>query len=152
MARPRASLLFLFAMLKARALRPRFTPPLRPPRLSPRSFYSTTSTPSSKPSNNVNTEPAAGPSQPAVQPEAETPRDQRVEELKQLLKDWVERTSTLIRNRADGYTVHAAATFAQLGKELNKVTGYGEIELLKRQVVDQGAYLWLYAPPFFSYP
>ncbi|KAH8104500.1 Mdm33 family-domain-containing protein [Cristinia sonorae] len=64
-------------------------------------------------------------------------KERRIEEFKQILKDWTERTSTVIRRRADDYTARAASTFAQLGSELNKVTGYGEIDLLKKRVVAQ---------------
>lgn len=54
------------------------------------------------------------------------------------MKDWTERTSIVIRTATDGYTTRAVRTFAQLGSELNKVTGYGEIELLKKRVKEQG--------------
>ncbi|KAI0785223.1 mitochondrial distribution and morphology family 33, partial [Abortiporus biennis] len=57
--------------------------------------------------------------------------------LKDSLRTWAENMTVLIRKRADQYTVGAAHTFAQLGKELNKATGYGEIDLLKKRVVEQ---------------
>ena len=44
-----------------------------------------------------------------------------------------------MRTRGDQFTVNVARTFAQLGSELNRVTGYEEIEALKRRVVEQGA-------------
>ena len=61
-----------------------------------------------------------------------------VDEVKEKLRSWSENASVALRDRADRYTALAATTFAQLGKELNKVTGYGEIESLKKQVADQG--------------
>ncbi|KAI0647979.1 Mdm33 family-domain-containing protein [Trametes meyenii] len=44
-----------------------------------------------------------------------------------------------MRERGDQFTVQVARTFAQFGRELNRVTGYEEIEALKRRVVEQGA-------------
>ncbi len=62
----------------------------------------------------------------------------QLEDLKESLRGWTELAATSIRKHADHYTARAATTFAQLGRELNKVTGYGEIEILKRRVVEQG--------------
>ncbi|KAF7797398.1 hypothetical protein EIP86_008593 [Pleurotus ostreatoroseus] len=62
-----------------------------------------------------------------------------VEDLKQKLRTWSENAAIAIRERTDKYTHSAIKTFAQLGRELNKVTGYGEIETLKRQVAEQEA-------------
>jgi len=42
------------------------------------------------------------------------------------------------RQRADDFTASTKITFTQLGAQLNKVTGYEEIEALKQQVVEQG--------------
>lgn len=61
-----------------------------------------------------------------------------VEEVKERLRSWTEGAALTVRDKADRYTAVAATTFAQLGRELNKVTGYGEIESLKIQVVEQG--------------
>ncbi|THV04463.1 hypothetical protein K435DRAFT_649227 [Dendrothele bispora CBS 962.96] len=41
------------------------------------------------------------------------------------------------RKRADDFTASTKITFSQLGAQLNKVTGYEEIEALKLQVVEQ---------------
>ncbi|KAI0356424.1 hypothetical protein OH77DRAFT_1423358 [Trametes cingulata] len=43
------------------------------------------------------------------------------------------------RRSGDEFTRHVARMFAQLGKELNRMTGYEEIEALKRRVVEQEA-------------
>ena len=61
-----------------------------------------------------------------------------VEQVRERLRSWSESTAIAVRDRADRYTVVAAKTFAQLGRELNKATGYGEIESLKQQVAEQG--------------
>ncbi|KAF8630937.1 hypothetical protein AX17_005294 [Amanita inopinata Kibby_2008] len=60
-----------------------------------------------------------------------------LDEIKQRLREWSEQTAILIRNRADDFTAKSKTTFSQLGAHLNKVTGYEEIEALKRQVVEQ---------------
>ena len=58
--------------------------------------------------------------------------------VKQRIREWAEHGAIVLRNRADGFTVTTKATFSQLGSELNRVTGYEEIEALKRKVVEQG--------------
>ncbi|EKM51473.1 uncharacterized protein PHACADRAFT_212117 [Phanerochaete carnosa HHB-10118-sp] len=68
---------------------------------------------------------------------AQLPKVLGVEEVKEKLRSWTESAAATIRDRADRYTAVAATTFGQLGRELNKVTGYGEIESLKRQVAEQ---------------
>ncbi|KAK2459651.1 hypothetical protein APHAL10511_008296 [Amanita phalloides] len=57
--------------------------------------------------------------------------------IKQRLREWSEQTAIVIRNRTDDFTARSRTTFSQLGAHLNKVTGYEEIEALKRQVVEQ---------------
>jgi hypothetical protein len=52
-----------------------------------------------------------------------------------------DRSAVTVRRQADDFTAKAASTFSQLGSQLNRVTGYEEIEALKRQVVDQGSYI-----------
>ncbi|THH31185.1 hypothetical protein EUX98_g3010 [Antrodiella citrinella] len=89
-----------------------------------------------KPTDEASSDPSPEPLN-TPKPEGGPTREQRVEDFKQLLKDWTERTFIGIRHRADDYTAQAATTFAQLGSELNKVTGYGEIDLLKKRVVAQ---------------
>ncbi|OSD07137.1 hypothetical protein PYCCODRAFT_1358708 [Trametes coccinea BRFM310] len=56
-------------------------------------------------------------------------------QLRELTHDAVRQT----RERGDQFTVTVARTFAQLGKELNRMTGYEEIEALKRRVGEQEA-------------
>lgn len=72
------------------------------------------------------------PSRPASPPP-------NLDAIKQRLREWSEQTAVVIRNRADDFTLRSKTTFSQLGAHLNKVTGYEEIEALKRRVVEQGA-------------
>ena len=64
--------------------------------------------------------------------------------VKQRIREWAEHGAIVLRNRADGFTATTKATFSQLGSELNRVTGYEEIEALKRKVVEQGKVLFYF--------
>ncbi|KAI0698083.1 Mdm33 family-domain-containing protein [Cytidiella melzeri] len=57
--------------------------------------------------------------------------------VEETLRSWAANTTIAIRGRADQYTASAITSFAQLARELNKVTGYQEIETLKRAVTAQ---------------
>lgn len=61
-----------------------------------------------------------------------------LDKVKEKLRLWTEDVAIALRERGDRYTAAAAVTFAQLGRELNKVTGYQQIEKLKGEVVEQG--------------
>ncbi|KAI0754902.1 Mdm33 family-domain-containing protein [Daedaleopsis nitida] len=77
--------------------------------------------------------------QPELDPtpgETQTNVDQ-LNDVKARMKEWSHDTLEGMRQRGDEFTARVARTFAQLGKELNRVTGYGEIEVLKRKVVEQ---------------
>lgn len=77
----------------------------------------------------------------AEQPAAGEPQDLnqlQLEAVKQRLRSWSENAGIQLRQRADTFTAKVATTFSHLGSELNKVTGYEEIEALKRRVVEQG--------------
>ncbi|KAF9489556.1 hypothetical protein BDN71DRAFT_1528114 [Pleurotus eryngii] len=52
-------------------------------------------------------------------------------------QEWSGPAAAVFRRYADQFTSSARTTFSQLGSQLNKVTGYEEIEALKRRVVDQ---------------
>jgi sensitive to high expression protein 9 len=75
---------------------------------------------------------------------SESPRlsPHHAEIVKQRIREWAEQGAIVLRNRADGFTATTKATFSQLGSELNRVTGYEEIEALKRKVVEQGRFLF----------
>ena len=106
----------------------------------------TTSENSTLDSNLAPAEPAQSSSDETHRTGKETVADG--EGLKIRLRLWSENVIIAARERVDLYTTSAIRTFAQLGRELNKVTGYGEIENLKRQVADQGgsAYVTILIP------
>ena len=70
--------------------------------------------------------------------------------VKQQIREWTEQAATVLRNRADGFTAATKTAFSQLGSELNRVTGYEEIEALKRGVVEQGRIFFIFIVLCFS--
>ncbi|KAF8837921.1 mitochondrial distribution and morphology family 33, partial [Paxillus ammoniavirescens] len=62
-----------------------------------------------------------------------------VDALRARVREWSVLASSSLRQRADEVSREASLTFSQLGLHLNRVTGYEEIEALKKQVVDQEA-------------
>ncbi|KXN88142.1 hypothetical protein AN958_07601 [Leucoagaricus sp. SymC.cos] len=60
-----------------------------------------------------------------------------LEVVKQRIREWTDQAAVTLRERADGFTAQTKTTFSQLGAELNRVTGYEEIEALKKEVVAQ---------------
>ncbi|KAJ7505543.1 Mdm33 family-domain-containing protein [Mycena galericulata] len=58
-------------------------------------------------------------------------------ELKDRLRQWTDNTALTVRTRADEFTSTTKTTLSQLGFHLNRMTGYEEIESLKRRVVEQ---------------
>lgn len=64
-----------------------------------------------------------------------------VEAIRSRLRDWGVLASSSLRQRVDQFSKKATTTFSHLGLHLNRVTGYEEIEALKRQVVEQGTVL-----------
>ncbi|KAF8208657.1 Mdm33 family-domain-containing protein [Mycena galopus ATCC 62051] len=58
-------------------------------------------------------------------------------ELKERMRQWADQSAIAVRTRADEFTSTTRSTLSQLGLHLNKMTGYEEIEALKRQVVEQ---------------
>ncbi|EMD39999.1 hypothetical protein CERSUDRAFT_45774 [Gelatoporia subvermispora B] len=86
---------------------------------------------------NADAQPEQSPSveQPTREPVRE-PQDNnhlQLDAVKERLRSWSENAGIQLRQRADDWTARVATTFSHLGSELNKVTGYGEIEALKRQ-------------------
>lgn len=73
-----------------------------------------------------------------------------LEIVKQRIQEWTEQAAIVLRNRADDFTTTTKATFSQLGSELNRVTGYEEIEALKRGVVKQGRFHTFYKFPYIN--
>ncbi|KAJ7163270.1 Mdm33 family-domain-containing protein [Mycena filopes] len=73
-------------------------------------------------------------------PEAETVASHSphsTSELQNRVRRWTDKTAIAVRTRADEFTSTTKTTFSQLGLHLNKMTGYEEIEALKRRVVEQ---------------
>ncbi|KAK0187870.1 Mdm33 family-domain-containing protein [Armillaria mellea] len=81
-------------------------------------------------------EPAKQPSDPSSS-QGDPPID--LQQVKNRLLEWSDQAAITLRTRADDFTETTRSTFSQLGAQLNKVTGYEEIEALKRQVVEQEA-------------
>ena len=85
------------------------------------------------------------PTQYDSKPENTTPREALasfdLHIVKQRIREWTEQATIALRNRADDFTASTKTTFSQLGSQLNRVTGYEEIEALKRGVVEQGAFV-----------
>lgn len=71
--------------------------------------------------------------------------------VKQHLRSWTEQAAIALRVKADDFTASTKTTFSQLGSELNRVTGYDEIEVLKRGIVEQGTFLRLFSSKILTY-
>ncbi|KAI0720539.1 Mdm33 family-domain-containing protein [Cerioporus squamosus] len=66
----------------------------------------------------------------------------QLDDIRARVKEWSTETLKGMRQRGDEWTVQVARTFAQLGKELNRATGYEEIDVLKRKVGEQEARIY----------
>lgn len=64
----------------------------------------------------------------------------QINELRSQLNTWITRASLLARQRAEDLTTLAQTRLSQLGRNLNEMTGYEEIDKLKAQVVEQGPF------------
>ena len=66
----------------------------------------------------------------------------RLQEATTLLRGYITKaagdTAINVRKRADGFTAVTQALFSELGGQLNRATGYEDIELLKKKVGEQG--------------
>lgn len=82
------------------------------------------------------TEEAKTPRSPLDSLTAAVPFD--LEALKTRFRELSWQSAATVRQRADEFTAKTAKSFSQLGAHLNKVTGYEEIEALKKRVVEQG--------------
>jgi len=86
------------------------------------------------------------PAQYDTKPQNTTPRETLASYdlhiVKQRIREWTEQATIGLRNRADDFTANTKTTFSQLGSQLNRVTGYEEIEALKRGVVEQGVFVF----------
>lgn len=130
-------------MLRTTILRPAFHSLSTTPRLVPvhpafrtQLRLNSTNPPPPTPKTSNETEP--GPSQPNRSEKITSSNVDAIAEVRERVQQWSTRTATAVRQQIDQYTANLARSFSQLGKEINKVTGYGEIEELKRLVVAQG--------------
>ncbi|KAJ3839566.1 Mdm33 family-domain-containing protein [Lentinula raphanica] len=72
-------------------------------------------------------------------PSSSSNQKQSLDELRETLLKWTNAWAFQFRRKADDFTAATKARLSGLGAELNKVTGYEEIDALKRQVVEQEA-------------
>jgi hypothetical protein len=68
------------------------------------------------------------------------PPDIRVLNLSERVREVTAMSAIAMRKRADEFTASAMIAFSRLGGQLNQVTGYDEIEALKRRVKEQGMF------------
>lgn len=73
--------------------------------------------------------------EPASSSKTSSSTEDILAEVKTRLRELAETAAITIRTRADDFTARSKTTFSQLGAELNRVTGYEEIDALKREVV-----------------
>ena len=82
----------------------------------------------------------------SVRPDGEPVLSGGLREATSLLRGYITKATgdaaINIRKRADGFTAVTQVLFSELGGQLNRATGYEEIELLKKKVEAQGT-------PFF---
>ncbi|KAF8158248.1 Mdm33 family-domain-containing protein [Crassisporium funariophilum] len=80
---------------------------------------------------------ASEPAKPHIQDAQNSLPPYDLELVKQRIREWTEQAAIVLRTRSDDFTSNTKTTFSQLGFQFNKVTGYDEIEALKRGVVEQ---------------
>ncbi|KAJ7465320.1 Mdm33 family-domain-containing protein [Mycena latifolia] len=79
------------------------------------------------------------PTRPPISAEPVASSSKDTSQLKDRLRKWTDSTAIAVRGRADEFTSTTKTTLSQLGFHLNRMTGYEEIDALKRRVVEQGA-------------
>ena len=78
------------------------------------------------------------PSIPSSSSNLKSSESSGVEDVQSIIRRWSERQFIGLRHRTDSLVARLATSFTRLGGEINRVTGYDEIETLKRRVVSQG--------------
>ena len=80
----------------------------------------------------------------SARPDGQPVLPERLREATSLLRGYITKatgdTAINIRKRADGFTAVTQALFSELGGQLNRATGYEEIETLKKKVEEQGIF------------
>ncbi|KAG8692956.1 hypothetical protein FRC08_009429 [Ceratobasidium sp. 394] len=100
----------------------------------PRSDISPAATSSSSPATFESSPNAQSDSVSLGEPKSSPGLAEHADRAKQSIEMWKAATLGLLRSRAQD----AAGQLSELGGKLNKVTGYDEIEALKRRVVERG--------------
>ena len=107
-----------------------------PPTLLDHSSRSHLNDPSAERTSNTDSEHS--PSTPSSSSSLKSREPTGVEDVQSIIRGWSERQFIGLRQRTDSLVARLATSFTRLGGEINRVTGYDEIESLKRQVVSQG--------------
>jgi hypothetical protein len=110
---------------------------------SSRRFHSSPLCLSATPSDPTSSKPAArSETTDGARPDGEHALSERLRGAASLFRGCIAKatgdTAISIRKRADGFTTVTQALFSELGGQLNRATGYEEIELLKKKVEEQG--------------
>src|SRR6266404_179351 len=92
--------------------------------------------PPAETTSGLSSEPSASPSSPS--PGLKFKEPSGLEDVQSTIRCWSEQHFIELRQRTDSLVARLATSFTRLGGEINRVTGYEEIETLKRQVVSQG--------------
>ena len=88
--------------------------------------------------SNIPTQPSGPQSLDQSKSVSSTEFTSHANRFKGYLREWSGNGAIAIRKRAEGFTASTETLFSQLGSQLNRATGYEDIELLKRNVVEQG--------------
>jgi hypothetical protein len=92
----------------------------------------------------------AGPSESkdSARPDGQPVLSEKLQEAASLFRGYITKatgdTAVNIRKRADGFTAVTQVLFSELGGQLNRATGYEDIELLKKKVGEQGTFCTLF--------
>ena len=87
-----------------------------------------------------NTCPEHSPSTPSPFSSLKSREPSGVEDAQSIIRRWSEQQFIGLRQRTDSIVARLAISFTRLGGEINRVTGYNEIESLKQKVVSQGTH------------
>jgi sensitive to high expression protein 9 len=131
MLRPGTSRLLLATFPRVHV---RFLPTTPPPKLDPDSRPQHTNEFSKESTPNSQSEYSTSTSYPSSSGPIFSKAGEGIKNAQSIIRRWSEQNSIALRQRTDSLI----ARFTRLGGEINRVTGYDEIEALKRQVVSQG--------------
>ena len=92
--------------------------------------------PSAERASNTSSENSPSTPLPSSGLKSSEPSD--AEDMQTIIRRWSERHFIGLRQCTDSVVARLATSFTRLGGEINRVTGYEEIESLKRRVISQG--------------